>query len=137
MPPTALEGLASEMDLVYFPEGHLIRDSSRCETSDNADSDGLYIIKSGAAKVTTSSERGEIEAVIAILRKGNWFGEISLIDGLHPSANVTSMSTMECLFLPRRAFLEALGENPEIAVSMLPRLGNMVRSADRWISQLL
>lgn len=135
--PKALEGLAAEMNLVYFPDGHLIRDSSRSETSDDADLEGLYIIKSGAAKVTTSSERGEIEAVIAILREGNWFREISLIDGLPPSANVTSMSTMECFFLPRHAFLEALGENPEIAVSMLPRLGNRVRSADRWISQLL
>lgn len=96
--PKALEGLAAEMNLVYFPDGHLIRDSSRSETSDDADLEGLYIIKSGAAKVTTSSERGEIEAVIAILREGNWFREISLIDGLPPSANVTSMSTMEYFF---------------------------------------
>ena len=135
--PKALERLAADTNLVYFPEGHLIRDTSRCETSDTSDIDGLYIIKTGAAKVTTSSENGEVEAVIAILREGNWFGEIGLIDGLPPSANVCAMSTMECFFLPRRAFLDALNENPEIAVSMLPGLGNMVRSADQWIAQLL
>jgi len=134
---TALGRLAAETNLVYFPEGHLIRDTSRRETTDTTDIDGLYIIKSGAAKVTTVSESGEIEAVIAILREGNWFGEIGLIDGLPPSANVASMSAMECFFLPRRAFLEALNETPEIAVSMLPGLGSMVRSADGWISQLL
>ncbi len=137
VPTQALEGLAMDMTLVYFPDEHLIRDTSRSESIDHSDLDGLYIIRSGAAKVTTCSDRGDVEAVIAILREGNWFGEIGLIDGLPPSANVTSMSTMECFFLPRSAFLAALRENPGIAVSMLPTLGNMVRSADRWIAQLL
>ena len=135
--PEALKPLAAETKSVYFPEGHLIRDTSRRETADTSDINGLYIIKSGAAKVSTSSENGEVAAVIAILREGNWFGEIGLIDGLSPSANVCSMSPMECFFLPRRAFLHALKENPEIAVSMLPGLGRMVRSADQWIAQLL
>ena len=133
----ALKRLAADTKLVYFPEGHLIRDISWRGNVDSSDGDGLYIIKSGSAKVSTSSETGEVAAVIAILREGNWFGEIGLLDGLPPSANVVSMTPMECFFLPRRAFLEALKENPEIAVGMLPGLGRMVRSADQWIAQLL
>ena len=135
--PQALKHLASETKLVYFPEEHLIRDTSRQEGRDTSDIDGLYVIKSGAAKVSTSSEDGEVAAVIAILREGNWFGEIGLLDGLPPSANVEAMSPMECFFLPRHAFIKALEENPEIAVSMLPGLGRMVRSADQCIAQLL
>ena len=137
VPPKALKRLAADTKLVYFPEGHLIRDTSWSETSDTSDIDGLYIIKSGSAKVSTSSENGEVAAVIGILRECNWFGEIGLLDGLPPSANVAAISPMECFFLPRRAFLEALNENPEIAVGMLPGLGRMVRSADQWIAQLL
>ena len=135
--PKALKRLAAKTKLVYFPEGHLIRDTARQESADTSDIDGLYVIRSGAAKVSTASENGEVAAVIAILREGNWFGEIGLLDGLPPSANVAAMSPMECFFLPRRAFLEALNENPEIAVGMLPGLGRMVRSADQWIAQLL
>jgi CRP/FNR family cyclic AMP-dependent transcriptional regulator len=135
--PKALKRLAAETKLVYFPEGYLIRDNSRPETADTSDIDGLYVIKSGAAKVSASSENREVAAVIAILREGNWFGEIGLLDGLPPSANVAAISPMQCFFLPRRAFLEALKENPEIAVGMLPGLGRMVRSADQWIAQLL
>ena len=137
LPPRALERLAEETNLVYFPEGHLIRDTARYETDGASHKNGLYIIKSGAAKVTTSSGNGSVEAVVATLREGNWFGEIGLIDGLPPSANVVAMSAMECFFLPRHSFFEALDENPEIAVSMLPGLGSMLRSADQWISQLL
>ena len=100
---------------------------------------GVRISKRSLNRAANQAARIQIlgTAVIAVLREGNWFGEIGLLDGLPPSANVAAMSPMECFFLPRRAFLEALNENPEIAVGMLPGLGRMVRSADQWIAQLL
>jgi CRP-like cAMP-binding protein len=89
------------------------------------------------AKVTKGSDGWEAEAVLGILRQGQWFGEIELIDGLPPFANVTAMEPMECCFLPRETFMSALENNPEIAVGLLPGLGTMVRNADQWIAQLL
>ena len=129
----ALESLGSQVRLVCLPEGHVIRDTVR----DRAAVDGLYIIKSGVAKVTRASQIWEAEAVLAILKPGNCFGEIGLIDGLPPSANVTAVEPMECYFLPREAFLTALEENPEIALGMVHSLSTMVRAADQWIAQLL
>ena len=129
----ALERLASQMRLVRFFEGHAIRDTNR----DTGPADGLYIIKSGVAKVSRAANAWEAEAVLKVLGRGDCFGEIGLIDGLPPSANVTAMESMECYFLARDVFLSALEENPEIAVGMLPSLGTMVRGADLWIAQLL
>ena len=128
-----LERLASQVRLIYLPEGHMIRNTNR----DTTPVDGLYIIKSGVVKVTKPSQSWEAEAVLAILGQGHCFGEIGLLDGLPPSANVTAMEAMECYFLARDAFHPALEENPEIALGMLPGLANMVRSADQWIAQLL
>ena len=129
----ALKRLAKQVRIVRFPEGHAIRDTSR----DTGPADGLYIIKSGVAKVSRAANAWEAEAVLAVLGRGNCFGEIGLIDGLPPSANVTAMEPMECYFLAREAFLTALEKNPEIALGMLPTLGTMVRGADLWIAQLL
>ena len=129
----ALARLATQVRLIYLPEGHMVRDTLR----DTAPTDGLYIVKSGVAKVTKPSQSWEAEAVLAILGHGNCFGEIGLLDGLPPSANVTAMEPMECYLLSRDAFLPALEENPEIALGMLPGLATMVRSADQWIAQLL
>ena len=129
----ALKRMADSAHLVYLQRGQLIRDTNRVSAS----GDGLYVIKSGTAKVTKASENRGSEAVLAIPRPGHCFGEIGLIDGLPPSANVTAMEPMECYFLPREAFLKALNENPEIALGMLPGLSSMVRSADQWIAQLL
>ncbi len=129
----ALNRLADQVRVIHFSDGHKIRDVTR----DTVPVDGLYIIKSGVAKVSKPSESWEAEAVLAILGKGSCFGEIGLLDGLPPSANVTALEPMECFFLARDDFLSALKENPEIALGMLPGLSAMVRGADRWIAQLL
>ena len=122
-----LVGIAVEL---AFPEGPIIKD--------NDDADGLYIIKSGMLKVSKgSADTLGIEAVLAILRPGNSFGEISLIDGLPRSANVVAMGPVVCYFLPRDAFMLMLKETPEIAFALLPALASMVRSADQWVAQLV
>ena len=131
--PDALQRLGDQVRVIHFADGHKIRDVSR----DTAPVDGLYIIKSGVSKVSKPSESWEAEAVLAILGKGSCFGEIGLLDGLPPSANVTALERMECFFLARDDFLGALEENPEIALGMLHGLTAMVRGADRWIAQLL
>ena len=68
--PEILQELGSRMRMVYFLEGHIIQD--------NGPPGGLYFIESGMAKVTKAAERGEAEAVLAILKPGSSFGEISL-----------------------------------------------------------
>lgn len=125
----ALGDLASQIRLLSLPEGHIIKD--------NDPSNGLYMIRSGTARVTKSADRQGAEAVLAVLRDGDSFGEIGLIDGMRRSANVTAIEPVECYFLPREAFLNALEDNPEIAIRMLSGLAGMVRSADRWIAELL
>ena len=57
-----LARLAAQLRLVYLPEGHMIRNTSRDTTS----VDGLYIVKSGVAKVTKPSQNWEAEAVLAM-----------------------------------------------------------------------
>ncbi len=78
-----------------------------------------------------------VEVVLAILKPGNSFGELSLIDGLPRSANVAAMAPSVCYFLPRDAFLLVLRENLEIAYAMLPALASMVRSSDQWVASLI
>ena len=125
----ALDRLAIQVRLVSLPEGYIIKEKDPA--------DGLYIIRSGVARVTKSAEEGGTEAVLALLRQGNSFGEIGLIDGLPRSANVTAMEPMECYFLSRDAFLAVLEENHEMCRSLLPALATMVRNADQWVAQLL
>ena len=125
----ALERLAGQVRLVALSEGEIF-------FREDEPADGLYIIKSGMAKATKWATESEgVAAVLSILRQGNSFGEIGLIDGLPRSAAVSAMGPVECYFLPRTEFLAALEENPEIALGMLPALAAMVRNADQWVAQ--
>ena len=128
--PVQLERLSTSAVELSFPVGDIF--------SDNDDADGLYIIKSGMVKVTKSAaETSGVEAVLAILKPGNSFGELSLIDGLPRSANVAAIAPTVCYFLPRDAFMLVLRENLEIAYAMLPDLASMVRSSDQWVASLI
>ena len=122
-----LERLATMAVRRSFPEGIIIRERG-------AD-DGLYILESGVAQVTTSTA-GDCGsgAVLATLHEGNCFGEISLIDGLPRSANVNAIVPIVCYFLPREAFMNVLMENPQIALAMLQSFASMVRSTNNWAS---
>ena len=125
LPRDGLERLADQMRVVPLPEGPVFKE--------NDPVDGLYIVKSGTAKVTKGG--AGMEAVLAIHGQGDSFGEIGLIDGLPRSADVTAMQPMECYFLGRDSFLAALDQHPELARSMLLSLAGMVRNADEWVAR--
>ena len=125
-----LEQMAKMAGKVSFPKGKIIKESDAPE--------GVYIVESGIAKVTKSQMDSSCdEAELGILREGSSFGELSTIDGLPRSANVTAMEPVTCYFLPRNDFMLALKETPEIALAMLHAFATMVRSANNWASAVI
>ena len=120
-----LERMASVAAKVSFPGGKIIREFDA--------PDSVYIVESGIAKVTKSpADSSGAEAELGILREGTAFGELSTIDGLPRSANVTAVGPITCYFLPRNDFMLALKESPEIGLAMLQAFAAMVRSANDW-----
>jgi CRP-like cAMP-binding protein len=95
----------------------------------------LYIILSGKAKVTLYGESGK-EIVLSIIGEGDFFGEMSLLDGEPRSANVEVAKDMECLVIKRTNFLNYLKEHPSVAVQLLIYQTMRLREADRKIGGL-
>jgi len=73
-------------------------------------SDGLYVILSGETQV---SKEGR---VIALLREGDIFGEMSLLDKAPATATVSSTRRTSLLRLPRQDFDELIMSHPQILV---------------------
>lgn len=120
-----LQLLAGHLRVVRFAEGPVFKE--------NDPVDGLYIIKSGNAKVTKGGEGAA--AVLALLKKGDNFGEIGLIDGLPRTADVSAMKPLECYFLRRDVFQTVLDGHPELALSLIQAFAGMVRNADAWVGR--
>jgi CRP/FNR family cyclic AMP-dependent transcriptional regulator len=96
---------------------------------------GLHVITSGLAQVEMG-ERGERQVILAILGPGGHFGEVELIDGNAPQANVIARQACEMVSLDRATMLACLDENPRLAAAFTRSLARRAREADERIASL-
>src|SRR4051812_42264826 len=61
----------------------------------------LYIITRGQVSVTKKGALGQPDLQLATLSEGDFFGEMTLLDGAPRSATVTALVPTECLLLTR------------------------------------
>lgn len=96
---------------------------------------GFYLILEGSAKVVLTGPDGR-EAVLALLEEGDFFGEMSLLDGDPRSATVRATSDIRLALLRRTSFMDLLQKHPEISIALLTALSSRLRQANRKISAL-
>ena len=99
---------------VTFPKGRRIARQGEIET-------GFFLIASGAASVVRNGQ------TIARVGPGDFFGELSLLDGSPRSANVTADEETTCLALPTWEFQRLLRERPGIAAPVLKEAARRIR----------
>lgn len=103
------------------------RDESLFMKGDEAD--GLYGVIDGSVKISTSSASGK-EMIISVMRPGDVFGEIALLDGQPRTADAGAIEPTE-LFLVRRAdFLSFLRDQPALAIHLLELLCDRMRKTN-------
>jgi len=85
---------------------------------------GFHLILEGSADATVAGERvGTIEA-------GDYFGEISLIDGKPRSATVTATTDLKTLVVPSFGFNHMLDQHPEMMRTLLVELCARLRKVE-------
>jgi CRP-like cAMP-binding protein len=72
---------------------------------------------------------------VATFGPGDFFGELSLIDGGSRTASVVTETPMQVLNLNRGEFCELLEAAPPVARTMLGALAARLRAADALIAQ--
>lgn len=97
--------------------------------------DALHVVTSGAVKVVLPSAEGE-EAIIATLRPGDFFGELSLLDGAPRSATVVALEPSETMALPRTVFHELLDGDPALRDALLAGLAHELRRLTSHVEEL-
>lgn len=96
--------------------------------------DALYILISGKVKVSYLEDEGE--TIIAVLRAGDLFGELSILDGEGRSADVVALEPTEALVLAANDFMMCLNAVPAIAITLLKELAGRLRRSTSWIHAL-
>ena len=81
-----------------------------------------YVVVEGSVRVVRDGKE------VAILRPGEFFGELSILDGLPRIAQVVAVEPTRCLALASWDFEQALLESPPLALAILRGLATRVRS---------
>jgi CRP-like cAMP-binding protein len=90
------------------------------------DEDGrFYLVLDGEARIVKGKR------TLATLGPGDYFGEISLVDGEPRSATVIAASPIRALSLARWNFRPLLDEHPAITRKLLLEMCRRVRELDR------
>jgi CRP-like cAMP-binding protein len=90
---------------------------------------GFYLILSGKAEVRRKAK------VLSNLGKGDFFGEMSLLDKEPRSADVVATSPVTCFGLTAWAFSGLLRAEPDISLNMMRELARRLRKTDSAISE--
>jgi CRP/FNR family cyclic AMP-dependent transcriptional regulator len=97
--------------------------------------DSLHVVSSGAVKIVLPSLEGE-EAIIATLHRGDFFGELALLDGAPRSATAVALEATETWTLPRAAFLTRIDRDKALRESLLAGIATELRRITGHVEEL-
>jgi CRP-like cAMP-binding protein len=84
---------------------------------------GFFVILDGQASVRLHDESA------GTLGPGDYFGEMSLIDGDHRAASISANGDLRCAAMTQWQFRPFVKEHPDIAWALLKTLVKRVRSS--------
>ncbi|HEU4435800.1 MAG TPA: DUF1003 domain-containing protein [Pyrinomonadaceae bacterium] len=92
----------------------------------------MYLIESGRVRISIRDE-DEHELTLAELAQGDFFGEMSIIDGRQRSADARVVEEARLAVLPRDDFLRFVRTKPDVALEMLSALTERLRRTDELL----
>ena len=95
----------------------------------------MFIIMDGRVKISRISDEGR-EVILSIMSEGDFFGEMSILDGQARSANVITLEDSSILIIHREDFLRMMHDYPQIAINLLKELAHRLRRSDSQIKSL-
>jgi CRP-like cAMP-binding protein len=98
--------------------------------------DSLFVIQSGSVKIILPSPEGEEAAIIATLARGDFFGELALLDGAYRSATAVAVEPAETLVLRREPFERLIDTDPDLRRALLAGVATELRRLTAHVEEL-
>jgi CRP-like cAMP-binding protein len=121
LPQPRLEGIVHLFEEAVFAEGEKV-------LRQGLTGSGFYVIIDGEAAIVVDGEER------ARLGRGEFFGEVSILLGESPIADVVATRPLRCLLLPGSRVEAFLVDHPRVMYRMLQAQARRLRAANRWRS---
>jgi len=94
----------------------------------------MYIIRSGRVAIKKRVPHGEI--VVAVLEKGDFFGEMAMLEHIPRTAGAEVVEDGDLIVIGSDVFGDMVKSNPEIGVRMLRKYSLRLRETTKQIEEL-
>jgi len=96
----------------------------------------MYIIEEGTIEISVPAEVEHKDIRVSLLTQGEFFGELSLVDGLPRTAKATATSDSRVLEMMRDHFIQFVTGRPTVAISMISEMGKRLRATNDLVTTL-
>jgi CRP/FNR family cyclic AMP-dependent transcriptional regulator len=94
--------------------------------------DAMYVIERGKVRICVRTTQGH-ELTLTELGRGDFFGEMALLDGQRRSADAVVAEDARLAVLSREHFLSFVRSSPNVALELLTALANRLRHTDELL----
>lgn len=129
LPPELLEQLRGRTALGKFRRGELIFRKGELATQ-------LFVVFSGRVAIVATASDGR-ESVISVLGPGALFGEMSMFDGGHRSADARALTTAHVIAIDFDDVRDVLADRPEVLWAVVRILARRLRATDEALSDAM
>jgi CRP/FNR family cyclic AMP-dependent transcriptional regulator len=98
--------------------------------------DSMFIIEEGIVEISVPDQFQKKDIRVSVLHQGEFFGELSIIDGLPRTAKATVMEDSRFLEMKRDDFIRFLMDRPAVAISMVSEIGKRLRATNELVTSL-
>jgi CRP-like cAMP-binding protein len=95
----------------------------------------LFIVARGSVRIHVPSTQGA-DLTLAVLGAGQFFGDLSLLDGRPRSASASALADTSVVAIERSDFVALVRSRPEAAMSVLATVARRLRETDEMASDL-
>ena len=96
--------------------------------------DAMYLIEDGRVRIHIRDREGA-DVTLTELARGDFFGEMALLDGKPRSASATVTEGARLAVLSREHFHDYVRRNPDLALEMLGAITERLRHTDEMLRQ--
>ena len=94
----------------------------------------MYVIREGKVAISVWTEEN-LELVLSMLGKGDFFGELALLDGSLRTATAKVVEQADLLEMTQGDFLKFLRGKPEVALSVMAVIAQRLRTTNELIER--
>ena len=121
------DDLLQRFSRTYAPGAAICREGEEGEE--------MYIIQTG--KVRVSKRFAGKTHVISVLEKGDFFGEMAIVNRIQRTATVTAIDGVELLVFDREGLQNMIARNTKIALTIIDKLCRRLQTAHQKIQYLV